>query len=146
MAFVHCHGVPHGKCDWEQDDFWSWSYNPIETFIDYVKTYIWPRWVGIDREFISKGKIAQFLGMIRVVQKPWPYTDKACEASPLPTKPPRTILTYQEFSWSILGRRFIYMIRKFRTMRWWTWNSYIKARHKGRIVCPKCGNTKLCVD
>ncbi len=142
MAFVHCHGVPYGKCDWEQDDFWSWSYNPIETFIDYVKTYIWPRWVGLDREFVSKGKLSRFF--VRVIEKPWPYTDKVCcvEGGVVP----KTMREHQEFSWSILGRRFIYMVRKFRTMRWWTWNSYLKARTNGNVACPKCGNSKLCVD
>jgi hypothetical protein len=143
MAFVHCHGTVHGPCNWEQDDFWSWSYNPIETFLDYVKTYIRPRWVGTDRYCVSTGKLAKFLGTVRVIERPWPHVDKACEAGGVV---PKTMREHQEFSWSILGKRFIYMIRKFRTMRWWTWNSYVKARNDGKAACPKCGNAKLCVD
>ena len=54
MAYLHCH-----QCHWEQDDFWSfkiyrnaygklrWSYNPIQTFFNYIKTFkLWiPRMI-----------------------------------------------------------------------------------------------------
>lgn len=30
MAFVHCH-----DCGWEQDDFWSYSYNPLESLLEW---------------------------------------------------------------------------------------------------------------
>ncbi len=147
MAFVHCHGRDRrDSCDWEQDDFWSWNYNPIECFFDYVKMYIRPRWVGMDREYVSKGRIARFLGTVRVIEKPYVPHPKGV----LPTLPgqplPTTIREHQEFSWSILGRRFIYMIRKFRKMQWWTWKSYRKAREAGLAVCPACGNPDLCID
>lgn len=29
MAYLHCH-----NCDWEQDDFWSKTYNPIHCLLD----------------------------------------------------------------------------------------------------------------
>lgn len=146
MAFVHCHGTPHGSCEWEQDDFWSWSYNPIETFLGYVKTYIRPRWVGMDRHAVGKGWLAVALGTVRVTEKPWTSNSKEI----LPTLPGQPLPTvsreYQEFSWSILGRRFIYMLRKFRTMEWWTLKEFRQARLLGLTACPACGNRSLCVD
>jgi len=33
MAFVHCR-----RCHWEQDDFWSDSYNPFDSLMDWKQT------------------------------------------------------------------------------------------------------------
>ena len=42
MSYLHCHG-----CHWEQDDFWSWHYNPIRCFWRFaLKEYARPRYVS----------------------------------------------------------------------------------------------------
>lgn len=43
MSFVHCH-----TCEWEQDDFWSWHYNPVRCFLRDV-AWLWrPRWIKME--------------------------------------------------------------------------------------------------
>ncbi len=44
MAFVYC-----PKCDWQQDDFWSWHYNPIRYFVTQMLPWLWrPRQIQGD--------------------------------------------------------------------------------------------------
>lgn len=47
MSFVHCH-----SCNWEQDDFWSWRYNPVRFFFTQdVPTWIKPEMVNLRRSY-----------------------------------------------------------------------------------------------
>ncbi len=43
MAFVHCH-----NCDWEQDDFWSWEYNPLRSLVREILGNFRPRIIDGD--------------------------------------------------------------------------------------------------
>ncbi len=51
MAFLHCHNK---KCGWSQDDFWSWGYNPLRSFIGAFFDYIWPRIVIFDSVYAKE--------------------------------------------------------------------------------------------
>lgn len=43
MSYIHCH-----NCDWEQDDFWGWRYNPVSCFLRDVAYYLKPRRIQFD--------------------------------------------------------------------------------------------------
>jgi hypothetical protein len=69
MAFIHCHGE---RCHWEQDDFWSWNYNPIQTFFSYVKDMkLWyPHMLEFDRHTMPPtGKIHSYAFVRRLFRK-----------------------------------------------------------------------------
>ena len=38
MAYLHCH-----SCYWQQDDFWSETYNPIQSLQDWAKNLLDPK-------------------------------------------------------------------------------------------------------
>jgi hypothetical protein len=41
MSYIHCH-----SCGWNQDDFWSWRYNPLQCFWRFsLKEHARPRYV-----------------------------------------------------------------------------------------------------
>lgn len=44
MAFIYC-----DFCNWSQDDFWSWRYNPVRCFFRRVRDYGRPRMIQFDR-------------------------------------------------------------------------------------------------
>jgi hypothetical protein len=151
MAFVHCHGKGRNeKCDWGQDDFWSLSYNPVQFFFkNMFLQYLKPRMVGADPHFVGPSKLARFLGMVRVEEKPWVevYGDK--QSVPCPSEDgvyPRMVKEWSEHSWYILWRSFRHMVSTIWRMKWWTWSEYKYAHSIGEALCPKCGNDKLCID
>jgi hypothetical protein len=49
MSYLHCHTK---NCNWSQDDFWSWKYNPILWFLKLFIgrcCYIIPRIIYFDK-------------------------------------------------------------------------------------------------
>lgn len=49
------------------------------------------------------------------------------------------------FSWYVLWRLVVKWCRRVATQKWWTYNSWQKARKAGKGGCPKCGSG-LCID
>jgi hypothetical protein len=45
---LHCH-----NCDWDQDDFWSESYNPVRSLRDWEKDLL--NFDRLDESFIGEG-------------------------------------------------------------------------------------------
>jgi hypothetical protein len=67
MAYIHCH-----DCDWEQDDFWSRRYNPVQTFFSYVKSFrLWiPRTLEGDRPvFPTHSYVFLWRQVLRMLRK-----------------------------------------------------------------------------
>jgi len=56
MAFVHCHG-----CNWEQDDFWDWGYNPIRCLWACIRDYAWPKICIFDPPPHSYGRVFSWI-------------------------------------------------------------------------------------
>ena len=112
MAYPHCH-----KCNWTQDDFWSFKlnlkdsrpfgYNPLSLVIEDFKLWIKPRKIDMDSNWMKehglKGKTV--------------------------------------FSWYLLLLDLKRHSKRIFTQHFWTEKSYMKSDHK----CPKCSN-HLCVD
>ena len=99
MAYVHCHA-----CSWEQDDFWSWSYNPIKSL-----------WFRI-----------QWLARPRIVT-----TDDG---------------NVPIFSWRLLFRECVVVLRRIPQQHWWTTKSWQKHVAREPPYCPDCGKLELDVD
>jgi len=58
MAFLHCH-----NCGWEQDDFWSDSYNPFRCTLTWENDLLTDNWeedFSSDPEFVTEhGRISK---------------------------------------------------------------------------------------
>lgn len=52
----------------------------------------------------------------------------------------------RRFSWCILASEIRTVLWKFRRQRWWTWNSYERARANGTARCPQCGSPYMVVE
>lgn len=120
MAYLHCH-----NCFWEQDDFWSWKYNPITKFWRDIK-WLWkPRWMKLDTW---------------IVHDITRYTR-------IPVYKRRIIKGNCEiFSWNWLLVEFIKEIRITFRQKWWTWNSWKKDYKTKKPVCPRCKSKLLDID
>jgi len=45
------------NCDWSQDDFWSWSYNPLRYFVrESIPSYIWPEIIIREKRIKENGQ------------------------------------------------------------------------------------------
>lgn len=64
MSFVHCHG-----CNWEQDDFWNKSYNPVRYFLkNDLPVYIRPRMMNTDPK-TAYGRTHSWMMLLRCIWK-----------------------------------------------------------------------------
>jgi len=146
MAYVHCH-----HCNWEQDDFWSWGYNPLRWFFKYdLPSYIWPRMIRCDPGFLGGGsKFAKSLDLIGVVREvPVSDDEKASWSKAAISegeKPPRTVHVHLTHSWYALWRSLMKWYHRVWTQEWWTYKSWRQAVAEGRGGCPKC-HRSLCID
>lgn len=130
MAYLHCH-----SCDWAQDDFWSWRYNPITKIWDDVK-WLWkPRWMGLDRWVIDE--IRKYTGIPVVVRESIVF-----ERGGL--RPEMAHTEWQVHSWLWLIVEVVKELKVCREQKWWTWGSW--KRHKTTAVCPGCGDRNFDID
>lgn len=54
MAYLHCDSCD--SCDWSQDDFWTWSYNPWRWFFcTALREDIRPRFYKVDPPMGERG-------------------------------------------------------------------------------------------
>ena len=112
MAYLHCH-----NCDWAQDDFWTWRYNPIICFWSDIK-WLWrPRFFKLDNWFIEE--LSRY------------------------TNVPVFNFNGKVFSWNWLILEFIKNLKVFLKQRWWTYKSFVKDPNK---ICPKCSSKSLDID
>ena len=129
MAYLHCH-----SCDWSQDDFWSWRYNPLTKTWRDIKWNWKPVWRSMDKWYLDD--IKEYLGISYLYRK---------KESPC-TRPIRapTTFEYQVFSWYWFIIQIVMEFRNILRMRWWTWKSW--QRNKNTAVCPGCGNRNFDID
>jgi hypothetical protein len=102
------------------------GYNPITWFLEMVREYIRPRWIGMDRWIVDD--ILKSSGyQIRYRTE---YKGKK---------------VFQVHSWSMLVWEWKRMLRKFKKQKWWTEKSYKKDPEK---LCPKCNQyiPSSCID
>jgi hypothetical protein len=98
MAYLHCHA-----CKWEQDDFWSKTYNPGVVLRRQFREYLRPRMIhaagGIDGDIFSwrlLGRaIARYfrvhMNMVWPTKDDWFFANTTCGMfpdGPLPPPPP----------------------------------------------------------
>lgn len=162
MAFVYC-----DKCDFSQDDFWTlrfrpqwkfwrwrsvFGYNPITCFLEDVNTYIRPRWVGFDFDFIDNLLRWGYKPMYRTIYWLEPINTEAdplwlksrslggeVMVEPLENTPVgfRERKKMQIFSWWLVWHGIERNYRKVVKMHWWTEKAWKKdPKHNN---CPHCG-------
>lgn len=117
MSFVYCQ-----NCDWQQDDFWSESYNPFNAG-DLVDEFL----TMLAR---SPSDRVQFfdIGFIRDQQFP-------CR--------PRSNGAYAVEYRELLARRFEQLAKRVRGMKWWTFEEF---KSEQSPLCPVCRSPKLSID
>ena len=54
MSYLHCH-----SCDWQQDDFWNKSYNPLRSLLNWEGTLISS---GLDNQFADDAELLDLYG------------------------------------------------------------------------------------
>ena len=113
MSYVHC-----GKCDWGQDDFWSWRYNPL--------VCLWK-----DKYLLKPHSLEMDLYIVRDLEE---YT--GVKVKTYQTKH-RTILRVDSVSWFRLEVVKNYKI--FRKQHWWTRKKWAKSNRK----CPICNSLTI---
>lgn len=124
MAYLHCH-----SCDWSQDDFWSWSYNPLTKIWSDVKWLARPRVMSLDDRIVND--ITEYTG-VRV--------RRSCGKHPGQIK---------VFSWQWLIVEAVKDWKIFRAQSWWTWESWKSAWEKrtaDKPLCPSCGEQNFDID
>lgn len=57
MAYIHCH-----NCDYSQDDFWSWRYNPIRRLLGEI------RWLWIPRMIVIEYRVFSWVWLARCLR------------------------------------------------------------------------------
>lgn len=127
MAYLHCHTK---GCGWSQDDFWDWTirwnkllkwksrplgYNPLSLILEDMAEYWYPRLIGFDCNFIRDSGIKE--------------KDKNEKGFHL------------VHSWDMLFWEIKRDIRIFFNMKYWTYESFKKAKDLGKYKCPKCGSS-----
>jgi len=119
MAYLHCH-----NCDWSQDDFWTFRYNPITKFWDKIK-WLWkPKFIELDDWLIDD---LEKYTKIYV----WKFKNsKRCHK--------------KVFSWDWLFLELVKNWRLFREQKWWTWKSWKKKSKTA--LCPKCKTHNFDID
>lgn len=71
MSFLHCHNP---KCYWEQDDFWSESYNPIKSLQNWIESLLSPK---LDEQFTYDAAFLREYGPISTREAIIKEIDKA---------------------------------------------------------------------
>lgn len=143
MSYVHCH-----NCNWEQDDFWGWGYNPLKFFFGVeVPMCIRPRMMGIDPYAMSGGWWAQKFGLISIKEVPWvdPPGGPKCVDADGTDSAGKLVRVYQMHSWYMLWRQVVKWARRVVNQHWWTEEGWMKDRKRGHGACPKCFGP-LCID
>lgn len=119
MAYLHCH-----SCDWSQDDFWSFSYNPFTKFWSDIKWLIRPRILTLDGWIVND--LTKYTG-VNV------HRFRSTQKGPV-----------KVFSWQWLWLEIVKEIKLTRDQRWWTWKSW--KRDRATAKCPKCGKVDFDID
>jgi hypothetical protein len=115
MAYLHCH-----NCGWSQDDFWDWR-------IKWNKIFKWQ-----SRPF-GYNPLSLILEDIAEYWKPRYIKMDSCWCKELGLKDNRV------HSWWLLKYELKRIFKRISTMKYWTYNSFEKAKIKGIAKCPKCG-------
>lgn len=115
MAYLHCH-----KCGWSQDDFWYWD-------VHWKKIFKWK-----SRPF-GYNPISLVLEDIAHNWKPRYIEFDSLFAKENKWKS-NIVHSWFLMFWLIKGH-----IKRIRKQKWWTYNSWKKARASHKDVCPKCG-------
>ena len=68
MAFIYCDDR-QGGCGWQQDDFWSWSYNPIRSILQYFRDYSRPRMIDFDPKPYSYGRVFSWYVLFDLIRR-----------------------------------------------------------------------------
>lgn len=123
MAFLHCH-----SCDWEQDDYWSFHFSRRSCYIKIL---------GIGWDY---NPVSCFLSHILGRNGYWWPRRIKFDVS---TAKEHGWRREDPHSWFLAWHEFKRMIRKFRSMRWWTHEAF--ERDTG-AVCPSCGARNFDVD
>ena len=164
MAYLHCHTK---GCGWSQDDFWdfkfkiryvpyrkSWwkfrldiGYNPISNMLDNITWHWKPKKISFDKWIIND--ILEYTGVKIKVYKVEKIEDQSKsnfkQRLPNGEIPDKIKYTeYQVFSWSWLWVELVREWKNIKRQKWWTYNSWIKARDTA--VCPKCGLRNFDID
>ncbi len=145
MAYIHC----NDKCGYSSDDFWDlrfkpqwkfwrwrsvFGYNPITCFLESINEHIKPRWIGMDKYFIDEMISFGNRPIMRTFENPLRMYDPTTRRySNYTLKNPHK--SYEVFSWYFIWYDFKRNCRKFKNMKWWTYNDYKKDPLK---LCPKC--------
>lgn len=120
MSFIYCSG-----CDWSQDDFYDlrlrkYSYNPLTKILTRIRVYWKPRIISYDSEAFDCGGLH------------WHKNGKSHPA--------------YTFSWLMFMHEIRRAIRQAKNMKWWTRDSFIRSRKRGKAICPNCGATDKWVE
>lgn len=107
MAFPHC-----SKCDWAQDDFYDWTYNPLTRLFNCIK------WWGRPRTLSADGDSANRLS--------WLSEDQVLGGSQY-----GQVTTH---SWFTLCKGIISIWKQLHHCKWLTVREYEKSDR----CCPDC--------
>jgi hypothetical protein len=116
MAYLHCH-----ECGWFQDDFWEWKIKWKNIFKWQTRPFGYNP-ISLMLEDIAEYWKPRYIGM----DSYW------CKEHGLKGN--------KVHSWWLLRYELKRHIKRLFSMKYWTLNSYKKAKNKGIAVCPKCGS------
>jgi len=163
MAYTHCR-----NCDFSQDDFWTlrfrpqwkfwrwrsvFGYNPITCFLEVINTYIKPRWIGTNNDFIDNllrwgykpmYREIRYLGPIRSDSDPLWLNSKSLASSVIVEPTDNSPIGFREckktevFSWWMIWHGLVRNYSKVKGMHWWTEKAWKKDPNHNK--CPKCGS------
>ena len=131
MAYIHC-----AKCDWLQDDFWSWKYNPLTKIWRDIKWLMIPKIIYLD-DWIIKD-ITDYTGIsVHIFEKrPTTQVSNDNELNGLRTIGRIDFYRKGVFSWQWLFVEIVKDLKVGREMKWWTFKQLKRDR---KSCCPKCG-------
>lgn len=140
MAYLHCHTK---GCNWSQDDFYSWRYNPFTKILGDIKWLWFPRFVVMDRYYFED--ISKFLGIKLNLKKKYSVPTIYISAKPKI----QDLYWYSGavensiFSWVLLWVEILKDIKIATKMKWWTYKQFKKAK---KAICPKCKMKNFDID
>lgn len=140
MAYLHCHA-----CGWEQDDFWTWRYNPLTKLWDDVKWLARPRIMEMDSWIVEE--LTEYTG-VHVWR--FKHKEKSEDSKKDWKNDDKVIVNLNKhscarvFSWDWLFLEAVKEWKLFRRQKWWTMKSWKK--HRDTAVCPKCGQRAFDID
>ena len=118
MGFVHC-----TRCDFEQDDFWNESYNPIKSQVSWWEEIISQ---AIDKENPQREKIVD-RNLAMSIGMPFGINDKG-----------EAVVDVRDF----FSKELENIAKRIQRMHWLTEADYMNDDNK---TCPVCGSS-LTVD